>query len=81
MIKSAASTRSLRSKSIFKIKESLKIINLKVTLSMVQVIKRLNQLKTKITVYATIELELDIDMNFKQTNDDEYITSEIDFDI
>ncbi|GBB98853.1 hypothetical protein RclHR1_03340014 [Rhizophagus clarus] len=31
--------------------------------------------------YATLEFEFDIDIDSKQSNDDEYITSEINFDI
>ncbi|RGB40126.1 kinase-like domain-containing protein [Rhizophagus diaphanus] len=43
--------------------------------------KKIKPIEDENNDYTTIELELDIDMNFKQSNDDEYITSEIDFDI
>ncbi|CAB5351104.1 unnamed protein product [Rhizophagus irregularis] len=43
--------------------------------------KKIKPIEDENNDYATKELELDIDMNPKQFSDDEYITSEINFDI
>ncbi|CAB5351089.1 unnamed protein product [Rhizophagus irregularis] len=67
MIKSAASTRSLRSQS-------------SITLKLSTSNKKIKPIEDENNDYATKELDLDIDMNPKQFND-EYITTEINFDI
>ncbi|UZO15286.1 uncharacterized protein OCT59_006715 [Rhizophagus irregularis] len=95
MIKSAASTRSLRSKSSITLKfdqldfyqrnsnDKRKFEDNQFESNFINGSsnKKIKPIEDENNDYATIELELDIDMNFKQTNDDEYITSEIDFDI
>ncbi|GBB98850.1 hypothetical protein RclHR1_03340011 [Rhizophagus clarus] len=87
MIKSAASTRSLRSQSITSELGKRKFednqfennfINDK-SIKKIKLIKEL--IKDENYEYVTKELELDIDINSKRSNDDGYITSEIDFDI
>ncbi|CAG8620583.1 1574_t:CDS:2 [Rhizophagus irregularis] len=43
--------------------------------------KKIKPIEDKNNVYATKELEFDIDINSSQSKDDGYITREIDFDI
>ncbi|RGB40125.1 hypothetical protein C1646_753714 [Rhizophagus diaphanus] len=89
MIKSAASTRSLRSQSSI----TLKLNQLdfyqrnsndkrKFEDNQFESInnKKIKPIEGKNNDYITKELELDIDMNPKQFSDDEYITTEINFD-
>ncbi|POG71115.1 kinase-like domain-containing protein, partial [Rhizophagus irregularis DAOM 181602=DAOM 197198] len=92
MIKSAASTRSLRSQSIStsELDQHQKNSNDKRKFEDNQFEsnftngtsnKKIKPIEDENNDYATKELELDIDMNPKQISDDEYITTEINFDI
>ncbi|CAB4494175.1 unnamed protein product [Rhizophagus irregularis] len=92
MIKSAASTRSLRSQSSITLKLNQldfyqRNSNDKRKLEDGDSFnngtsnKKIKPIEDENNDYATKELELDIDMNPKQFSDDEYITSEINFDI
>ncbi|PKC73234.1 hypothetical protein RhiirA1_451394 [Rhizophagus irregularis] len=91
MIKSAASTRSLRSQSSITLKLNQldfyqRNSNDKRKLKDGDSFnngtsnKKIKPIEDENNDYATKELELDIDMNSKQFND-EYITTEINFDI
>ncbi|CAB4441862.1 unnamed protein product [Rhizophagus irregularis] len=80
MIKSASSTRSLRSKSITsedkrKFEDNQSENNFENGKS----IKKIKLIKYENNDYASRELEFDIDS--KHPNDDKYITKEIGFDI
>ncbi|GES84836.1 kinase-like domain-containing protein [Rhizophagus clarus] len=87
MIKSAAFTRSLRSQSITSELDFYQInSNNKRKLEVNQSEDSfdngtVNKKAKPIEDYATLEFEFDIDIDSKQSNDDEYITSEINFDI
>ncbi|GBC19872.2 kinase-like domain-containing protein [Rhizophagus irregularis DAOM 181602=DAOM 197198] len=94
MIKSAASTRSLRSQSITVKLDQLDFdqrnSNVKRKFEDNQFEnnfingtsnKKIKPIEDKNNVYATKELEFDIDINSSQSKDDGYITREIDFDI
>ncbi|PKK69436.1 hypothetical protein RhiirC2_781008 [Rhizophagus irregularis] len=77
MIKSAASTRSLRSQSV-----TLELDKRKFEDNQFESTsnKKIKPIEDENNDYATKELDLDIDMNPKQFND-EYITTEVNFDI
>ncbi|CAB4405283.1 unnamed protein product [Rhizophagus irregularis] len=94
MIKSAASTRSLRSQSITSELDQLDFYQrnsndkrkfednqFESNFANDKSNKKIKSIEDENDDYATKELELDIDMNPKQFSDDEYITSEINFDI
>ncbi|GBB97566.1 hypothetical protein RclHR1_03000009 [Rhizophagus clarus] len=83
MIKSAASTRSLRSKSIISEPDKRKLGDnqFRNRFDNGTNNKKTKQIKVENNDYVTKELEFDIDINSKQSNNDEYITSEIHFDI
>ncbi|GBB98846.1 hypothetical protein RclHR1_03340007 [Rhizophagus clarus] len=84
MIKSAASTRSLRSQSITSELGKRKFEDIQFENYFInddESIKKIKFIKDENYEYATKELELDIEINSKRSNDDGYITSEIDFDI
>ncbi|CAB4441856.1 unnamed protein product [Rhizophagus irregularis] len=86
MIKSAASTRSLRSQSVTsefvkrKFNDNQLDNNIDNRFDNGKNIKRIKLIKDESIDYITTELEFDIDTNSDQSND-EYITNEIDFDI
>ncbi|UZO15244.1 uncharacterized protein OCT59_006675 [Rhizophagus irregularis] len=94
MIKSAASTRSLKSQSItskldqfdnyrrnFNVKRKFNDNQLDNSFDNDKNIKKIKIIKDESIDYITKELEFDIVTNSNQSNDDEYITIEIDFDI
>ncbi|CAB4374087.1 unnamed protein product [Rhizophagus irregularis] len=86
MIKSVASTRSLRSQSVTSELVKRKFNDNQLDNSIDnrfdngKNIKRIKIIKDESIDYITTELEFDIDTNSDQSND-EYITDEIDFDI
>ncbi|CAB4441817.1 unnamed protein product [Rhizophagus irregularis] len=94
MIKSATSTRSLRSQSVTielgqldfyqrnsNDKRKFEDNQFESNFINVKSNKKIKSIEDENDDYATKELELDIVMNPKQFSDDEYITSEINFDI
>ncbi|CAB5374219.1 unnamed protein product [Rhizophagus irregularis] len=94
MIKSVASTRSLKSQSItskldqfdnyrrnFNVKRKFNDNQLDNSFDNDKNIKKIKIIKDESIDYITKELEFDIVTNSNQSNDDEYITIEIDFDI
>ncbi|GBB98854.1 hypothetical protein RclHR1_03340015 [Rhizophagus clarus] len=83
MIKSAASTRSLRSQSITSELGKRKFEDNQFENNFIngESIKKIKVIEDKNYEYATKELELDIDINSNRFNDEEYITTEINFDI
>ncbi|GES84790.1 kinase-like domain-containing protein [Rhizophagus clarus] len=93
MIKSAASTRSLRSQSISELvqfdyyqrnsnnKRKFKDIQFGNRFDNGKNNKKTKLIKSENNDYVTKELEFDIDINSKLSNNGEYITSEIHFDI
>ncbi|CAB4400330.1 unnamed protein product [Rhizophagus irregularis] len=87
MIKSAASTRSLRSQSVTLELDQFNFYqrNSNGNSNYFNFIngtsnKKIKPIEDENNDYATKELDLDIDMNPKQFND-EYITTEVNFDI
>ncbi|CAB5351215.1 unnamed protein product [Rhizophagus irregularis] len=82
MIKSAASTRSLRNQSVTSELDKRKFNDNQNdnNFDNGKNIKRIKLIKDESIDYITKELKFDIDTKSDQSND-EYITSEIDFDI
>ncbi|CAB4494184.1 unnamed protein product [Rhizophagus irregularis] len=94
MIKSAASTRSLKSQSITSkngqfnfyqrnSNDKRKFEDNQFESNFINGTsnKKIKPIEDENNVYATKELEFDIDINSRQSKDDGYITREIDFDI
>ncbi|GBB98848.1 hypothetical protein RclHR1_03340009 [Rhizophagus clarus] len=83
MIKSAASTKSLRSQYITSEfgKRNFEDNQFENNFIADENIKKIKLIKDENYEYATKELEFDIDINSKRSNDNGYITGEINVDI